>query len=52
MKLIDRIIASNTEMIKKQSNNVFGMIMGLVMKEVRGKANPEVVGTLVRKRLG
>jgi Asp-tRNA(Asn)/Glu-tRNA(Gln) amidotransferase B subunit len=31
--------------------NAFGMLMGIVMKEVRGKADPELVGKLLRKRL-
>jgi glutamyl-tRNA(Gln) amidotransferase subunit E len=52
MKVIDRIAVSNTQLIQKLGNNAFGMIMGMVMKEVRGKASPDVVSALIRKRLG
>ncbi len=51
MMVIDHVITSNTQLLQKQGNNAFGTIMGLVMKEVRGKASPDIVNTLVRKRL-
>ncbi|HUT16977.1 MAG TPA: hypothetical protein VMW84_01615, partial [Acidobacteriota bacterium] len=31
--------------------NAFGKLMGIVMKEVRGKADPELVSKLLRERL-
>ena len=49
--IIDRIIAANKPQIEKLGKNAFGMLMGAVMKEVRGKANPELVGKLLRERL-
>ncbi|MCW3999134.1 MAG: Glu-tRNA(Gln) amidotransferase subunit GatE [Candidatus Bathyarchaeota archaeon] len=49
--IIDRIIAANKLQIEKLGKNAFGMLMGAVMKEVRGKANPELVGKLLRQRL-
>ena len=49
--IIDRIIAANTEQIEKLGKNAFGMIMGATMKEVRGKANPELVSKLLHERL-
>jgi len=42
--IVDRVVAAN-----KQAS--FGMLMGLVMKEVRGKAEPEHVGKLLKERL-
>ncbi len=51
VKIIDDILASNTQQIQNHNNNLFGFIMGLVMKEVRGKANPDIVNKLVRGRL-
>lgn len=50
ISIIDNIITKNTDTLK-QSNNKFGSIMGLVMKEVRGKASPEVVNKLVRQQI-
>jgi glutamyl-tRNA(Gln) amidotransferase subunit E len=49
--IIDRIIAANTQQIKKRGKKAFGMLMGATMKEVRGKANPELVDKLLRERL-
>jgi aspartyl-tRNA(Asn)/glutamyl-tRNA(Gln) amidotransferase subunit B len=49
--IIDRIIATNKATIDKLGKNAQGMIMGAVMKEVRGKANPELVGKLLREQL-
>ncbi|MCL4429545.1 MAG: Glu-tRNA(Gln) amidotransferase subunit GatE, partial [Chloroflexi bacterium] len=49
--IIDRIIAANKPQIEKLGKNAFGMLMGAAMKEVRGKANPELVGKLLRERL-
>ena len=40
--IIDRIIAANKAQIEKLGKNAFGMLMGAAMKEVRGKANPEL----------
>ena len=48
--VIDRIIAANKAQIEKLGKNAFGMLMGAAMKEVRGKANPELVGKLLRER--
>ena len=49
--LIDRILESNKAQIEKLGKNVFGMLMGAAMKEVRGKANPELVNKMLKKRL-
>jgi glutamyl-tRNA(Gln) amidotransferase subunit E len=49
--MIDRIIASNKAHIEKLGKNAFGLLMGAAMKEVRGKANPDLVGQLLRQKL-
>ena len=49
--VIDRIILANQIQIANLGKNAFGMLMGVAMKEVRGKANPELVGKLLRERL-
>jgi glutamyl-tRNA(Gln) amidotransferase subunit E len=49
--LIDRAIAANKQAVEKLGKNAFGMLMGMVMKEVRGKASPELVGKLLKERL-
>ncbi len=49
--IIDRIVAANKIQIEKMGKKAFGMLMGAAMKEVRGKANPELVSKLLKERL-
>ena len=49
--LIDRAVAANKQAVDKLGKNAFGMLMGVVMKEVRGKANPELVAKLLKERV-
>jgi glutamyl-tRNA(Gln) amidotransferase subunit E len=49
--IIDRVVAANKQQVDKQGKAAYGMLMGAVMKEVRGKANPELVAKLLRERL-
>jgi glutamyl-tRNA(Gln) amidotransferase subunit E len=50
-KIINSIIENNKELIKTREVDVFKIIMGIAMKEVRGKADAETVSALVKKRL-
>jgi len=50
-KLVDQVIAKNRQSIDQMGKKAFGMLMGIVMKEVRGKADPGLVGALLRERL-
>jgi glutamyl-tRNA(Gln) amidotransferase subunit E len=49
--LVDRAIAANRQAVEKLGKNAFGVLMGVVMKEVRGKADPELVSKLLKERL-
>ena len=49
--LVDRAVAVNRQAVDKLGKKAFGMLMGLVMKEVRGKADPELVSKLLKERL-
>jgi glutamyl-tRNA(Gln) amidotransferase subunit E len=49
--VIDRVILANKASVEKLGQNAFGVLMGAAMKEVRGKANPELVGKLLKERL-
>ena len=48
-KIIDNVIDANRDAIGKLGKSAFGMIMSMVMKEVRGKANAQLVSRLIRK---
>jgi glutamyl-tRNA(Gln) amidotransferase subunit E len=49
--IVDKVIAANKPVIEKQGKGAFGMLMGVVMKEVRGKANPEKVSKILKQKL-
>ncbi|MGA3110402.1 MAG: Glu-tRNA(Gln) amidotransferase subunit GatE [Candidatus Bathyarchaeia archaeon] len=49
--IIDRVIAANKPQVDKLGKAAFGMLMGAVMKDVRGKANPELVAKLLKERV-
>ena len=48
---VDRIIAANKPQIEKLGKNAYGMLMGAVMKEVRGKASPDLVAKMLKECL-
>jgi glutamyl-tRNA(Gln) amidotransferase subunit E len=50
-KLVDKVIAENKESVDRLGKKAFGILMGIVMKEVRGKADPSVVSALLKERL-
>ena len=52
--VVDRILAANAgqvEAYRSGKTKIFGFFVGQVMKETRGKANPQVVNDLLRQRL-
>ncbi len=53
--VIDKIIASNPNVIedyKKGKKNALAFLIGQVMKETKGKANPKLVNELLVKKVG
>jgi aspartyl-tRNA(Asn)/glutamyl-tRNA(Gln) amidotransferase subunit B len=52
--VIDRVVASHPDEIEKfkaGKEKVFGLLVGQVMKETRGQANPKLVNELLREKL-
>jgi len=50
-RIVDEIIAKNEGDIEKRGQNAFGFIMGLVMREYRGKVQPEQVSKVLKEKL-
>lgn len=51
---IGKVIADNPKLVedyKKGKEKVFGFLVGEVMKQTRGKANPKLVNELLKRRL-
>ena len=52
--LVDRILQSNAEQVEQYKNGkekVFGFLVGQIMKESKGQANPALVNKLLRDRI-
>jgi glutamyl-tRNA(Gln) amidotransferase subunit E len=50
-KIIDDLHIENEQLIKEQGKAAFGLLMGLVMRKIRGRANVEVVNKVLRRKL-
>lgn len=53
-KVIDDIIAANPKQVEqvKEKPKTMGWFVGQVMKEMQGKANPQAVNEILKKKLG
>ena len=49
--ILDKIIQNNIELVKKLGENAITTMMGIAMKEVRGKASGKMVNDLLRKKV-
>lgn len=53
--LVDKILQLNAEQVEQYKNGkekVFGFLVGQIMKETKGQANPALVNTLLKERIG
>jgi len=50
-KIVQKIVKSNQTLIKQQGDRAFQPLMGLVMKEVRGKVDGALVAKALKKHL-
>ena len=50
-KIIDATIEANKNLIKEQKEKAHGIILGIIMREVRGKANATLVSEILKKKL-
>ena len=50
-KIIERIVENNHEIIRNQKERAIGPLMGITMKELRGKASGEMINKLLVKNI-
>ena len=50
-KIIEKIVEKNQDMVKNQKERSVGPLMGIAMKELRGKASGEIVNNLLLKNI-
>ena len=51
VSILDKIIRENLDIIKKQGSHSIGILMGIVMKSLRGKASGEKINKLLQKMI-
>jgi len=49
--LVDKVIADNKRLIKEQGEGSFGVLMGIIMKSLRGRVNAALVSEILKERL-
>ena len=50
-RFIEKVIADNRSVIQERGEKSFGILMGIVMKRLRGKVDAALVSKLLRKKL-
>ena len=50
-EILDGIIQKNMELVKKLGDKAITTLMGLAMKEIRGKASGKMINDLLRKKI-
>lgn len=48
---IDKLVKQNEPLIQDRGRGAFGALMGVIMKEVRGRAKVEVVSKILKRKL-
>ena len=49
--IVDRVIAGNKNLMKERGEASFGVLMGIIMRDLRGKADASQVSKVLKKRL-
>jgi len=49
--LIDKIVEENEKLIKERGEGSFGILMGVIMKNLRGKTDATQVSKLLKEKL-
>ena len=50
-KIIDTVVSENAELIKQRGSRAFAPLMGMIMRQVRGKAKAETVSQILKRKL-
>ena len=50
-KLVRKILEEHRDLVKKQGESSFGVLMGIIMNSLRGKADVALVSKMVREKL-
>ena len=50
-EILDKIIQNNMELVKKLGDKAITTLMGIAMKEVRGKASGKMVNELLEEKI-
>lgn len=51
ISIVNDVIVKNSKNIEKLGPSCFGMLMGIVMSKVRGKADPNLISKIIREKI-
>jgi glutamyl-tRNA(Gln) amidotransferase subunit E len=49
--LVDKVIMENKKMVEERGEGSFGVLMGIIMKDFRGRVDAARVGIVLKERL-
>jgi glutamyl-tRNA(Gln) amidotransferase subunit E len=49
--MVDDLIKENKSLIEERKEGAFGLLMGMIMKKVRGRAKAELVNEILKRKL-
>ena len=49
--MIEELLREHRSLVEKRGKNAFGVLMGMVMERVRGRAEARLVSEVLRRRL-
>lgn len=52
VQIVEDLVAEHQDLLVQRGNKAFGILMGLTMKKVRGKARVELVTEILREKVG
>ena len=50
--MIEKVVADNRKLIQERGEASFGVLMGIIMKDLRGKIDPSQASKMLREKLG
>ncbi|MFB5647775.1 MAG: hypothetical protein ACE5RO_06525 [Candidatus Nitrosomaritimum yanchengensis] len=50
-EILEKIVKNNKEIIENQKERSVGPLMGIAMKELRGKASGEIINTILLQKI-
>jgi len=51
IKIVEKIVEENVTLIQEKGTNAFGALMGIIMKDLRGKADAKMISNILKEKI-